>query len=248
MLEALNKSEIDMQIATAHAYPRNEEKALDKMAQLACMDVDTASDCFYNLERKKADGTVEEINGLSVRMAEIIAACWGNLRVQARIIGNDGQWITAQGICHDLESNVAVSKEVKRRITYKNGMTYSEDLQVLTGNAACAIAYRNAVLAVVPKVRQQTCEWWAKKGVTVEQLVGYLGVANADGVGKEELFKLRALAQAIHEGTTTIAEVFVQPVQQAAQVEAVKKAAQEAKEKAELAMATARTKKATGAK
>ena len=35
MLEALNKSEIDMQIATAHAYPRNEEKALDKMAQLA---------------------------------------------------------------------------------------------------------------------------------------------------------------------------------------------------------------------
>ena len=91
MLEALNKSEIDMQIATAHAYPRNEEKALDKMAQLACMDVDTASDCFYNLERKKADGTVEEINGLSVRMAEIKAACWGNLRVQARIIGNDGQ-------------------------------------------------------------------------------------------------------------------------------------------------------------
>lgn len=271
MLEALNKSEIDMQIATAHAYPRNEEKALDKMAQLACMDVDTASDCFYNLERKKADGTVEEINGLSVRMAEIIAACWGNLRVQARIIGNDGQWITAQGICHDLERNVAVSKEVKRRITYKNGMTYSEDLQVLTGNAACAIAYRNAVLAVVPKavtncvikkvretmakaemdvpkVRQQTFDWWAKKGVTIDQLIGYLGVANSDGVGKEELFKLRALAQAIHEGTTTISEVFVQPVQQAAQVEAVKKAAQEAKEKAEHAMATGRTKKATGAK
>ena len=95
MLEALNKSEIDMQIATAHAYPRNEEKALDKMAQLACMDVDTASDCFYNLERKKADGTVEEINGLSVRMAEIIAACWGNLRAGRCV----GQWRRPNWAC-----------------------------------------------------------------------------------------------------------------------------------------------------
>ena len=100
----------------------------------------------------------------------------------------------------------------------------------------------------VPKVRQQTFDWWAKKGVTIDQLIGYLGVENSDGVGKEELFKLRALAQAIHEGTTTIAEVFVKPVQQAAQVEAVKKAAQEAKAKAEHAMATGRAKKDTGAK
>ena len=40
----------------------------------------------------------------------------------------------------------------------------------------------------------------------------------------------------------------MKPVQQAAQVEAVKKAAQEAKEKAEHAMATGRAKKDPGAK
>ena len=59
--------------------------------------------------------------------------------------------ITAQAICHDLETNLAVSKEVKRRITNKYGKTYSEDMQVVTGNAASSIAFRNAVLAVIPK-------------------------------------------------------------------------------------------------
>lgn len=271
MLEAINRSEIDTQVSTAHAYPRDEERALAKMAKLACMDADTAADCFYKLSRKGADGTMTEIDGLSVRMAEIIAACWGNLRVQARIIGNDGKWITAQGVCHDLESNVAVSKEVKRRITTKNGYTYSEDMQVVTGNAACAIAYRNAVLAVVPKavtnsvikkvrsmmaeaemdvpkVRQQTLKWWATKGVTEEQLLEYLQLDHVDAIDKEQLYTLRALAQAINEGTTTISETFVMPVEQAKVAEKVKSAATAAKDKAEQAMARSKAKNATHGK
>lgn len=269
MLEALNKSEIDTQIATAHAYPRNEEEALRKMAKLACMDEDTAADCFYQLQRKGADGTMTVIDGLSVRMAEIIASCWGNLRVQARIIGNDGKWITAQGICHDLESNVAVSKEVKRRITTKNGYTFSEDMQVVTGNAACAIAYRNAVLAVVPKavtnsvikhvrammanaridvpkVRTQTLAWWATKGVTEAQVLDYLGLVNVEQIDKTQLFTLRALAQAINEGTTTIEETFVTPQAQAKVAENVRQAATAAKEKAEQAISRAKVKSTTG--
>ena len=271
MLEAMNRSEIDMQISTAHAFPRDEEKALAKMARLACMDEDTAADCFYQLKRKKADGEEEEINGLSVRMAEIIASCWGNLRVQARIIGNDGRWITAQGVCHDLESNVAVSKEVKRRITTKQGYTYSEDMQVVTGNAACAIAYRNAVLAVVPKavtnsvinrvravmenaemdvpkVRTKTLRWWASKGVTEEQILHYLQLDNIEAIDKEQLYSLRALAQAINEGTTSIEETFVAPVQQERVANGVKSAAKAAKDKAEKAMARSKGKNATQTK
>jgi len=270
MLEAINRSEIDTQISTAHAYPRDEERALEKMAKLACMDADTAADCFYKLSRKGADGTQSDIEGLSVRMAEIIAACWGNLRVQARIIGNDGKWITAQGICHDLESNVAVSKEVKRRITTKNGYTFSEDMQVVTGNAACAIAYRNAVLAVVPKavtncvikkvrsmmantemdvakVCHQTLAWWAGRGITEAQILQYLQVDCVEAISKEHLYTLRALAQAINEGATTQEEAFVIPAQQASESEKVKKAAQTARQKAEQAITRATNKSATKA-
>lgn len=270
MLEAINRSEIDTQISTAHAYPRDEERALEKMAKLACMDADTAADCFYKLSRKGTDGTQSDIEGLSVRMAEIIAACWGNLRVQARIIGNDGKWITAQGICHDLESNVAVSKEVKRRITTKNGYTFSEDMQVVTGNAACAIAYRNAVLAVVPKavtncvikkvrsmmantemdvakVCHQTLAWWATRGITEAQILQYLQVDCVEAINKEHLYTLRALAQAINEGATTQEEAFVIPAQQANESDKAKKAAQAARQKAEQAITRATNKSATKA-
>ena len=65
-------------------------------------------------------------------MAEIIANAWTNLRVATRIIGNDGRMITAQAVCHDLETNVAVCKEVKRSIVTKKGYTFSQDMQVVT--------------------------------------------------------------------------------------------------------------------
>lgn len=255
MLEAINKSEIDMQVATAHAYPRNEEEALTKMVKLSCMDEDTAADCFYQLKRRSYDGKENVIEGLSVRMAEIIAACWGNLRIQTRIIGNDGKTITAQGICHDLENNVAVSKEVKRRITTKSGMTYNEDMQVVTGNAACAIAYRNAVLSVVPKAvtnsvikqvrkklasseidvptaRESAIKWFSAKGVSEAQLLDYLGVINVQSIGKEQIFELRALVQAIIEGSTTIEETFFEPANQKKMAEKAKAAADEARARA----------------
>lgn len=160
MLEAINRSEIDIQIATAKRYPRNIEEAKQRIMELATQDKDIAYNCFYHLERtenkKDEHGQWREvkvvIEGLSVRMAEIIATCWGNLRCASRIIGNDGKMITAQGVCHDLETNVAVSVENKRSILYSSGKTYSQDLQVVTGNAASSIAFRNAVLKVVPKV------------------------------------------------------------------------------------------------
>ena len=251
MLEALNRSEVDMQISTAKAYPRDIKQVLNKIQTLATMDRETAEDCFYVLRRKAANGGDSVIEGLSVRMAEIIAGSWGNLRVQARIIGNDGRTITAQAVCHDLESNLAVSVEVKRRITGKNGQTFSEDMQVVTGNAACAIAFRNAVLKVVPKAitktiinnvrsvalgqsidletsRQNIIQYFAKLGVTEEQLFDYLEIKNLSEIDTEKVFELRATANAIKEGTTTVQETFVKPMEE-------KKAAAEAKAKSEAA-------------
>ena len=46
---------------------------------------------FYVLRRRGANGQENVIEGLSVRMAEIIAGAWGNIRVQTRITGNDGK-------------------------------------------------------------------------------------------------------------------------------------------------------------
>ena len=265
LMQAINRADIDAQVATAHAYPRDLQKVLNKIETLATMDRETAEDCFYVLRRKGSNGQDSVIEGLSVRMAEIIANAWGNLRIATHIVGNDGRMITAQAVCHDLESNVAVCKEVKRSITTKSGATFSQDMQVVTGNAASAIAFRNAVLTVIPKAvtkrivnnvrnvalgqaidvetsRQNVMQYFAKLGVTQEQLFFYLEVGSVQDIDKQKIFELRATANAIKEGTTTVNETFVKPMQEAKrQAEAAQKAT-DAKSKAAAAMA-----KATGA-
>ena len=260
VLQALNRAEIDIQIATAKQYPRDINAVLNKIATYATMDRETAEDCFYVLRREDKQGNVNVIEGLSVRMAEIIAGAWGNLRVQARIIGNDGRQITAQAICHDLETNFAVSKEVKRSIVTKKGYTFSEDMQVVTGNAACSIALRNAVLTVIPKAvtkriinevkqvalgqsidleqsRQNVIQYFAKLGVKQEQLFLYLGVKSAQEIDKQKIFELRATANAIKEGTTTVEECFVKPALEAKKEAQAEAKGKDAKSRAEAAIA-----------
>lgn len=225
-LAALNRSEIDVQIATAHQFPRNLSQVLNNIETLATLDEETAAACFYMLRRQG-----KLIEGPSVRMAEIIASSWGNIRVQARIIGNDGKMITAQGVCHDLESNYAVSSEVKRRITDKNGKTFSDDMQVVTGNAACAIAMRNALFKVVPMAlvkkviakakqvslgqatsleesRKKMLDYFQKIGVDQQHIFDYLSVEKIDEIDIDMVVELRGLATAIKEGTTTVQETF----------------------------------------
>lgn len=244
MLQAINRSEVDIQISTAKQYPRDIQQALTTIQTIATLNEKTAADCFYALRKGG-----ELIEGVSVRLAEIIAGSWGNLRVQTRIIGNDGKTITAQGVCHDLQTNYAVSVEVKRRITDRNGRTYSEDMQVVTGNAASAIAYRNAVLKVVPKAvtdsiiegikkvaigkakdlettRKNMVDYFGKLGIDKARLMAYLHVSHIEDINTEMVFELRGLANALKEGSTTLAETF----QQAASTES-ESIAEQAKKK-----------------
>jgi phosphoribosylformylglycinamidine (FGAM) synthase PurS component len=262
VLEAINRAEVDIQIATAKKYPRDINEALNKIATYAKMDKETAEDCFYVLRRRGANGQENVIEGLSVRMAEIIAGAWGNIRVQTRITGNDGKMITAQAICHDLETNFAVSKEVNRRITDKFGRTYSEDMQVVTGNAASSIAFRNAVLAVIPKAitkkvinevkqvalgqsidleqsRQNIIIYFKKIGVSEEQILSYLDINSINEIDQAKVFELRATANAIKEGTTTVQETFVKPFEDAKAEAKAKEQQNKASDKASEAMAKA---------
>lgn len=264
MLTAINRAEVDIQIATAKQYPRDITRALNTIKTIATLDPETAEDCFYVLKRGRGnDASI--IEGVSVRLAEIIAGAWGNMRVATRIIGNDGKTITAQAICHDLETNLAVSLEVKRRITDRNGNTYSEDMQVMTGNAASAIAFRNAVLKVVPKAvtkrviqdikqvamgqalsvetsRQRMIDYFAKLGVSQAEVLSYLEVKNVNEIDAEMIFELRGLANALKEGTTTIQDTFKRNTANSeAMAEEARKKSQSKRNKVEAAMKQSQT-------
>lgn len=252
-LEVVTRSEIDMQIATAKQWPRHIEQVLQNIVSLATIDEETAADCFYAVRRGG-----EMIEGPSVRMAEIFASSWGNLRIGTRIVDNDGKTITAQGICHDLETNVCIQVEVKRRITDRNGRTFSDDMQVVTGNAASAIAFRNAIFKVIPKAvtktameqiqraaigkaneaeskRTQLINWYKKRGITVEEILQYMNVNSLNELDIDKVMVLRATANAIKEGSMSVEE-FRNP--NATQVEAQKQQMRETSQAGQSAQPT----------
>jgi hypothetical protein len=235
-LELIQRAEIDMQISTAKKYGRPElVKIRQKMLSFATIDEETAEGCFYTLRRK--DPQTQEtklIQGPSVRLAEIAVACYGNLRAASRVIANDGKKITSQGVCHDLETNVLISVEVGRRITSKNGRTYSEDMQIMTGNAANSIAFRNAVFKVIPlalikpvyehakKVavgdattlsvkRDKMLKRLAAMGAETARVLATLGRQSVESIDLEDLANLVGLGTSIKDGDMTIEEAFPAP-------------------------------------
>jgi hypothetical protein len=227
----ITKAEIDTQIATAKAFPRSITEFMRKAESLATVNEDVAASCNYAVPRGG-----KNIEGPSVRFAEIVVSAYGNIRAGARVIDNDGKWITAQGICHDLEANNSVTVEVKRKITGKDGRTFNEDMQTLTGNAACAIAYRNAIYKVIPaalvegiyektkevargkaetmvKRRDKALEYAKGLGITPEQISTVLNIKNVEDIDLDKLATFRGILTGIKNGDSTVAEIFEKPTQ-----------------------------------
>jgi hypothetical protein len=222
----LNKSEIDMQIATAHRYPRSIKKFGDETFQMVTLNEGIAGSCVYALPR---DG--KTIEGPSARFAEIIASAWGNCRAGARVVSDQGDFVTAQGVFHDLERNVAITYEVQRRVTDKNGRRYKPDMIGVTANAACSIALRNAILKGVPKAfwddmynaarktvmgdvktlanrRADAIKSFQAYGISAAQILAKLEITGVEDITLEHLLTLRGLLTAIREGDTTPEQAF----------------------------------------
>lgn len=229
VLALVAKAELDQQITTARAYPRSVKRFRDECMNMATLTEQVAAECIYALPR---DG--KTIEGPSARLAEIVASAWGNCRAGARVVDEGKEFITAQGVFHDLERNVAITYEVKRRITGKNGKRFSADMIAVTGNAACSIALRNAVFKGVPKAfwsdiyqaarmaavgdvktlankRADALAYLQKMGVTQTLVLAVLDVEGVEDIGVEQLATLRGLITAIRDGETTIEEAFPDP-------------------------------------
>ncbi|MBG6211726.1 hypothetical protein IWQ49_006417 [Labrenzia sp. EL_126] len=222
----LAAAEIDQQISTAKRYPRSLQNFRQEALAMATLNEDVAQECFYAIPR---DGKMVE--GPSARFAEIVISAWGNCRSGARIVNEGQEFVTAQGVCHDLQRNVAITYEVQRRITGKSGKRYSPDMIGVTANAASSIALRNAILKVVPKAFWNDIYLAARKtvmgdfktlgtrrvnaikeflayGVAEEQIFEVLDVKGIEDIGLEHLVTLGGILTAIKEGDTTPEQAF----------------------------------------
>lgn len=158
-LEAITKSEVLMQLEAAHKYPRDIALFVKNASALCTMSEATAKSCIYALPRKE-NGVSKDILGPSIRLAEMAANNWKNLRLGSRIIDVAEREITAQGLSWDLETNNQVSVEVKRGIWSSGkgadgrrggGFRYSDDMIRVTQQAGISIALRNAIFRTIPK-------------------------------------------------------------------------------------------------
>lgn len=220
------RSEVEAQLDAAHKYPRSIKRFLMEAQTLATLNQEVAESCLYTLPR---DG--KSISGPSVRLAEIAASAYGNLQFGARIVDTRDKEIVAQGVAWDMEKNTRATIEVSRRITTKNGRRFSDDMVIVTGNAAASIALRNALFRVIPRAyidqlyrrvqqvaigkaetlvnrRAQVLERLQKLGVSQDRVLLRLQKRGVDDIGLEDLETLIGFGTAIKSGDIALDEAF----------------------------------------
>jgi len=225
-LTAITRGEIDVQIATAKQYPRSIQKFKQDALSLVTLDRETAEACTYALARGG-----KPITGPSVRMAEIVQHCWGNIRAESDIVAIDEKYVTAMGSCIDLEKNTASRIRVKRRITNKEGRRFSDDMIAVTSNAACSIALREAIFRVVPRAlwkdvwdaarrtargdektlkdrRDKAMEYFKSQNVGKEQVLSRLGKRGINDIDLDDLEILVGIITSVKDGEISIQEAF----------------------------------------
>lgn len=238
----LAKVELDQAISTAKAYPRSLTRVRDNVSALVMLDEETAKECVYALPRGG-----KPIKGPSVRFAEIVASQYGNCKVGSRVVDVNKfeKYIEAEGVFIDLESGMQRTARIRRKISDKNGRVYNDDMIVVTGNAACAIALREAILKGVPKAlwrrayeeaegviagdiktlaerREGAIRAFAAWGVTPDQIFASLEIGGMDEIGLDQIATLMAMFKAIKAGEQTVEDYFPAKAKAADGVEAAK--------------------------
>ena len=228
-VDAVERANVDSQVATAKRYPRDIRRSIDNSVVMATMNQETAQSCSYALPRGG-----KPITGPSVHLAKIIVSNWGNMRTEAKVVQITDKQVISRGTCWDLETNVASAFEVRRSIIGKNGQRFSDDMITVTGNAANSIAYRNAVFAVIPKAITDRVYYAAQKfitgdlsdsdkllkvrtgvlnnfknnyGITEEEVVKMCGKQTVNQIGADEISMLMGTIQALKDGDTTVDEL-----------------------------------------
>lgn len=238
-VDAVERANVDSQVATAKRYPRDIRRSIDNSVVMATMNQETAQSCNYALPRGG-----KPITGPSVHLAKIIVSNWGNMRTEAKVVRITDKQVISRGTCWDLETNVASAFEVRRSIIGKNGQRFSEDMITVTGNAANSIAYRNAVFAVIPKAITDRVYYAAQKfitgdlsdsdkllkvrtgiinnfknsyGITEEEVVKMCGKQTVNQIGADEISMLMGTIQALKDGDTTVDEL-MKPIRESKEI------------------------------
>ena len=248
-MDAIEKANVDVQVATAKQFPRNVTRAIQNSIVMATIDPETAQMMRYALPRGG-----KPITGPSVHLAKLIVSNWGNIRAEAKVVQITDSQVVSRGTCWDLENNVATAIEVRRNIKGKDGQRFSDDMITVVGNAANSIAFRNAVFSVIPKAvtdkvyraaqecitgdlsdeakllqkRTNCLKFFNDEyGITEEEVIKLCGKQTVNQIKAEEIALMLGIYQSLKDGDTTVEEV-MEPIRKEKKKDDIAAAAAEA--------------------
>ena len=228
-MDAIEKANVDVQVATAKQFPRNITRAIQNSIVMATIDPDTAQTMRYALPRGG-----KPITGPSVHLAKLIVSNWGNIRAEAKVVQITDSEVVSRGTWWELENNVATAIEVRRNIKSKNGQRFSDDMITVVGNAANSIPFRNPVFSTIPKAvtdkvykaaqecitgdlsdeakllqrRTQCLKFFLDEyGITEEEVIKLCGKQTVNQIKADEIALMLGIYQSLKDGDTTIEEV-----------------------------------------
>lgn len=223
-LESMRRADRGIALEQAARNPRVISVCLRRLTEMVTHNASAAAACIYALPRGG-----KRVTGPSVRFAEMVVAAWGSLDVKTTIVSVGEDAVVISGRAHDLEVNSIVEVDTRRIVQKKRGSSVAdEDMKQLAVSSGTSIAFRNAVLRVVPKAlledtleaarkastgkgtladrRQSAFAIFAELGATGDQVLDAIGRAGVADITLDDLVYLRGLVTSIRTGAVTLSE------------------------------------------
>lgn len=219
-VEARAVAEVQAQYVIAKKFPRDQNQAFINIMD-ACKRPTLAENAIYAYPRGN-----KTVTGPSIRLAEAIAQCWGNLDCGVRELSQSGGVSIMEAYAIDLQTNTRLTKvfNVEHKRDTKQGskrLTDNRDIYELTANQG-ARRLRACILGIIPgdiveaavdrctqtlassdipiaeRIRKMTV-LFDELGVKVEHLEKRLG-HNLDATIPAEIVGLQAIYKSIKDG------------------------------------------------
>lgn len=225
-------AEAQGKLLIAKKFPRNETEAFAKAIQ-SCQRPGLASKAFYSYPRGK-----ETVTGVTIRFAEELARCYGNLDYGIKELSNSGGQSEMQAYCWDLETNTMslqnfTNKHIRESKYGNTELKSQRDIYELNANMG-ARRLRSRILAILPPDLVEACKEECKKtlrgdnsipmidrinnmvtafqkmGVSKEQIEKRLN-HTVESKTEEELVDFTGIANGIQTKETKVSDWFEQP-------------------------------------
>lgn len=208
------------------AVYRDEKKVLEKLKVIAAA---AGTDWMYRFPVKKKDGSVEFIEGGSIKLANDLARIFGNVDIDVRVMDLGDSWIFYSRFV-DLESGFSMTRPFQQRKGQRGMRTETDRALDIAFQIGASKSIRNIILnslqsfadfafeearnSLVEKIgknlegwRERCVQRIAERKIALNRVERVVGRAVKDWLAPD-IARVVAMMQSIADGMASVDEVF----------------------------------------